>query len=270
MRKWPLFLCTICAAFLMGCGGISDEWLAEGYGKPITNEVHGTAAALQSEEAAQHQRPDRLSDMPMAEPYRQFLYGNLEVPNPYSEEAPLSFYMEELYWEEEENTFQKEGLNKYFSLLDINGDGTEELLFRIQSGSDELLMILSCAGETLTAYDIYETHTPHMAFQVYDNGVLLWSQNHTGAEEIYYRYDESGSPIELFHFVSSDEWLEKNRYSAEEGFESYYANGEEAEITALHGAQEYEKLVSDYQGNQVDWYDLNEFGDAAILRAAVR
>lgn len=37
---------------------------------------------------------------------------------------------------------------------------------------------------------------------------------------------------------------------------------------ALHGAQEYEKLASDYQGNKVDWYDLNEFGDVAILRTA--
>ena len=56
----------------------------------------------------------------------------------------------------------------------------------------ELVYILGVQDDKLTCYDVHETHTSHMGFTVYDNGIVRWEQNYDGAEAIYYSFDDNG------------------------------------------------------------------------------
>lgn len=210
--------------------------------------------------------PYDLWSVNMDEPYRQFLYGKRNGANPYNQEEALSFYQEEAYWETGEPIFPKEALNKYFALADVNGDGREELIFRIAGGSDELLCIFGCEGENLIALDVYETHTPHISFSIGDNNIVRWGQNHTGEEEIYYGYDGNGRPLELIHFISTQEWVETVAFETGYYYEYYYLDGQEEQKIYLHSGKEYQDAALSYQGNELDWYDLADFSDVQVVR----
>lgn len=74
--------------------------------------------------------------------YKEFLIGRISVENPFNPDFPITSYEEVFYWQEEEGAFPIETLEKKFALVDLNDDQTEELIFKISSGIDELMYIL--------------------------------------------------------------------------------------------------------------------------------
>lgn len=210
--------------------------------------------------------PPSVSARNMDELYKKFLQGEIKAKAVYDRDTVLSFYEEETYWEIEENAFPKEVLKKYFALVDVNGDKEEELIFWITADMDELMYILGCIDGELVAYDVFETHTTHMSFSIWDNGIAWWGQNYTGEEDVYFTYGKDGAAEELIHFVSTPEWLETVWAEPDYYYEYYYESGNEDKKVYLHSAEEYAALISKYQGRRPKWFDLSDFCDVSVLR----
>lgn len=143
--------------------------------------------------------------------------------------------------------------HKYFALVDVNQDGNTELVFKICDGPSELLYLLGVYDNELICFDVFETHTTHMAFDVYDNGNSYWGQNYDGNETVYYTYTSEGTAHELIHFVSE---------SAEDYAADYYfLEGDETTKHSIAGEKEYLELESSYRGKTLEWYDCESFID---------
>ncbi len=140
--------------------------------------------------------------------YQEFLEGRIAVENPFNPDFPITSYNEVFYWQDGGGTFPMETLEKKFALVDVNNDQTEELIFKISSGLDELMYILGICDGSLKVYDVFETHTNHIGFNVYDNGFVYEGQNYDGDETVYYQYSKTGERIEVIDFTSSEELME--------------------------------------------------------------
>lgn len=197
-----------------------------------------------------------LADLDMPPLYVAFLRGEISVPNPFVPDSELGFYDDREY-AQVEHVF--ENAAKSFSLVDVNRDGVSELIFRIYSSPDELMYILGIQGDGLACYDVQETHTPHMAFQIYDNGIVKWGQNYDGEEEIYYSYDDDGKPYELIHFLREETYSGAGLY-----YDWYYRDGDENAKCALRSNEEYEALISSYEGGQPEWFSCDSFADIPV------
>lgn len=208
----------------------------------------------------------RLSDLKIDEQYKQFLYGNKEIANSFNRDFPLSFYAEESIWEKEEYLFPKESLNKYFALVDVNDDGAEELIYKINSGNNKIMYIIGLVDGNLTVYDLFETQSRRVSFTVYANGNSLYRQDYSGEEEVFYEYDENGRPKELIHFVSSEKWLAEKDNKKSTEFEYYYLNGNESEPVYLSKAEDYGFLASRYLSDGAIWHNLADYSDISIVR----
>lgn len=264
MNKYFIYLCSFCFMVLLNCGKSGSSNRAESKSVIEGNDIKDEITKPKKVFHAWHRASAYLSDIEMNEQYQEFLYGTMEVINPFDEEAAISFYMEEMY--AETNTFSREELVKYFALVDVNGDQEEELVFRMKAGTDELMIILSCANGELTVFDVYETHTSGIGFSIYDTGIVVWGQNHTGDEEIYYAYDKHGDAKELIHFISTEKWQEEMLYAADQYYESYYLDGKVSNTFPLNNKEAYDALISEYIGNEPDWYDMRDFKDVSVLR----
>lgn len=197
---------------------------------------------------------DTQTDIPPL--YAAFLRGEISVPNPFVPGSELSFFDDRKY-AQVEHVFEYAA--KSFSLVDVNGDGVSELIFRMYSSPDELMYILGIQGDRLACYDVQETHTTHMAFQIYDNGIVMWGQNYDGEEKIYYSYDEDGKPYELIHFVREETEPGSGLY-----YDWYYRDGDETAKCALSSDEEYEALISSYEGGQPEWFSCDSFADIPV------
>lgn len=140
------------------------------------------------------------------------------MENPYNPEVPISFFQEE-YYEQETDTFNKKTLTKYFTLVDVNSDNCEELIFSIKDGLDEIMVILGIVDQKLIVFDVFETHTSHISFTIFDHGIVMAGQNYDGEEYKYYSYDRYGKPKEEFDSISTQYqgalpvWHNLNEYS---------------------------------------------------------
>lgn len=197
-----------------------------------------------------------LADLGIHPLYAAFLRNEISVPNPYVSESELSFFDDRDY-AQEEHTF--EYASKSFSLVDVNNDGVSELIFKIYESPDELMYILGIQGDQLVCYDVQETHTSRMSFGIFDNGIVVWSQGHDGAETIYYTYDEDGSPQELLHFVWEDTGADTGLY-----YDYYYMDGDETLQCRLQSNEEYEALISPYAGEEPEWFYCDSFADIPV------
>ncbi|MCM1119281.1 MAG: hypothetical protein NC543_07975 [bacterium] len=193
-----------------------------------------------------------LADMNIHPLYAAFLRGEIRVANPFAEEDELSFFDERDY--EPEQTFTM--ASKSFSLVDVNGDGEPELIFRMEDSPSELVYILGVLGDELTCFDVFETHTTHMSVTVYDNGIVCWGQNYDGSEDIYYSYDSDGKSRELLHFVGTEDDL-----ASELEYEYYYLDGDGAARFSLDSVEEYERLIAPYEGEYLEWFRCDAFAD---------
>lgn len=194
-----------------------------------------------------------LADFDIHPLYAAFLRNEISVKNPFvpedSDYSELSFFDDRDY-EDEHLVFRKS-----FSLVDVNGDGNAELVFRMIDSPSELMYILGVCDNELICFDILLTHTTHMAFGVYDNGIVYWGQNYDGDETIYYTFNDKGKEHELIHFVR-EENSDSDLY-----YHYYYLEGNEESQINLQSNEEYENLVSSYDGEEPEWFDCDSFAD---------
>ena len=192
-----------------------------------------------------------LTDFDIHPLYAAFLRNELSVKNPFVPEGDdynteLSFFDDGEY---------DQDFRKSFSLVDVNSDGNPELIFKMTDSPSELVYILGVHDGEMICYDVHETHTSHMGFTMYDNGIVQWGQTYDGAEAKYYTFTDDGKMHELIHFVrevGSD---------ADLYYDYYYLEGSEESRTSLQSNEEYESLVSSYRGEEPEWFDCNLFAD---------
>ncbi len=194
-----------------------------------------------------------LADLDIPPLYAAFLRNEISVPNPFVPDSELSFFDDRDY-AQVEHVF--EDAAKSFALVDVNNDGVPELIFRIYSSPDELMYILGIQGDQLICYDVQETHTFRISFWINDIGIVTWGQNYDGAEMICYTYDNDGSPLELIHFVWEEPDADSGVYER-----YYYMDGDEAAKCILQNDEEYEALVSSYEGGEPEWFFCDSFAD---------
>ena len=178
--------------------------------------------------------------------YEAFLNNEISVANPYVEGSVLSVM--------DDGDYEFTNAKKEYALLDVNGDGAEELISRMTEDYSNIMYILGVSGEELVAFDVYETHSKSMAHGVYTNGIVWWGQNYDGEEEVFYTYNYDGAKRELIHFVKENEMTDE-----ENTYDYYYINGNAEEKVYLQSYDEYESAVSAYKGEWLEWNDLNSF-----------
>lgn len=246
-----LIYCISCSLFISACNGGTSEY----------NAVNNSTAAttIDNDELNEEEHPvfNPVLDIDMVDEYREFLCGRIELENPYNPETKISLFRDLDYEENKEDKLPQNDQERFFALLDTNGDSTVELIVKINSYDSESLLILNSQDEKWTVYDVFETHTKHISFSINSNGIVTWGQNHTGDEEIYYCYNESGQPEELVHFISTEKWLETQGSDIDFCYEYYYLDGIESEPVYLSSTDEYEALILKLQGDQPNWYSLD-------------
>ena len=193
-----------------------------------------------------------LSDFDIHPLYAAFLRNEISVKNPFVPEGydyntELTYFGDRIDYEED--------FWKSFSLVDVNNDGDPELIFKMYSSPSELVYILGVQNEKLVCYDIHETHTTHMAFYVYDNGIVYWGQNYDGEEGRYYTFTEDGKEHELIHFIREAD-SDSDLY-----YDYYYLEGNKEAQYSLQSYEEYESLAASYEGGEPEWFDCESFAD---------
>jgi len=193
-----------------------------------------------------------LSDFDIHPLYTAFLLNQISVEDPfvpegYGYDTELTYFDDRIDYDD--------CFRKSFSLVDVNNDGNQELVFKMHNSPSEVMYILGVQDEKLTCYDIHVTHTTHMAFWVYDNGIVGWGQNYDGDEERYYTFTEDGKERELIHFIRESD-SDSDLY-----YNYYYLEGNEESRFSLQSNEEYESLVSSYKGEEPEWFDCESFAD---------
>lgn len=97
-----------------------------------------------------------------------------------------------------------ENARKKYAYVDVNSDGSPELIFRTSSGTSELMYILGIYDEELVCFDVFETHTPNIAFGVYDYGFVWQVQDYDGFEMTFYTYTDGGQPVRARCFTEEN------------------------------------------------------------------
>lgn len=196
-----------------------------------------------------------LADMDLDPLYAAFLKNEICVKNPFAVEGAADFNTELTFWDDKEYDSGFEIAQKYFSLVDVNNDDKPELIFKMVDSPSELLYLLGVQNEKLVCYDLHETHTTHMGFHIYDNGVVCRGQNYDGSEEEYYTFGSDGSCQSFYHFIK-EEGSETELY-----YDYYYKDGKEDVKYSLLSNGEYEKIIANIAGEEPVWYECDAFKD---------
>ena len=198
-----------------------------------------------------------LTDFDIHPLYAAFLRNEISVKNPFVPED--SGYNTELSFDDDKEYSSEESVFrsvwKSFSLVDVNNDGNPELVFKMYNSPSEVVYILGVQNDELICYDILETHTTHMAFFVYDNGIVEWGQNYDGEEGRYYTFTGDGKEHELIHFIREAN-SDSDLY-----YDYYYLEGNEESRFSLQSDEEYERLDSLYRGEEPEWFECENFAD---------
>lgn len=80
-------------------------------------------------------------------------------------------------------------------------------------------------------------------------------QDYDGAEAIYYTFTDDGEAHELIHFVR------EAGSGSDLYYDFYYLEGNEESQSSLRSDEEYEGLVSSYEGEEPEWFDCEFFAD---------
>lgn len=174
--------------------------------------------------------------------YEAFLKNEISVANPFAEGTVLTVM--------DDKAYEFGNAKKDYAFRDVNADGNSELIFRMGEDYSEIMYILGCHDNELICFDVMETHSKSMAFDLYDNGLVWWGQNYDGEEEVFYTYTSEGEPRELIHFVKENEMTDE-----ENTFDYYYFDGNEEEKIYLQSYDEYESIVTVYRGGEPEWFD---------------
>ena len=271
MRKAIFLWIILCALNLLACENTTK---AETTGTAFWGKYKDSMvlqfkeAALQTAETVLNGKTDMdilfedkmfLADMDIHPLYAAFLRNEISVANPYAQEEEyispyLSFFDDRQY--APEHVFETSW--KYFALVDVNQDGNPELAFKICNSPSELLYLLGVCDNELICFDVFETHTTHIGFDVYDNGNSYWGQNsYETNETIYYTYTSEGKARELIHFVIH--FVSENAGAYTDDY--YYLDGDETSKHRIADEYEYMDLNSLYRGENLEWYDCESFID---------
>ncbi len=132
------------------------------------------------------------------EMYEAFLKNEIGVPNPYVEGMDLTVMDDKNYESEFEDVWKK------YAYVDVNDDGSPELIFKICSNPSELMYILGIYNDELMCFDVFETHTRNIAFGVYDYGYVWETRDYDGFEMTFYTYTVEGQPMEARRFTEAN------------------------------------------------------------------
>lgn len=166
--------------------------------------------------------------------YEAFLKNEISVTNPYVEGMNLTVMDDKNYESEFEDAKKK------YAYVDVNSDDNPELIFKISSGTSELMYILGICDDELICFDVFETHTPNLSFGVYDYGIVWKIQNYDGFEMTLYTYTDDGQPERARRFTEENradiaahegeepEWIDWHP----EGLTGKYDDSADSETTA--------------------------------------
>ena len=186
-----------------------------------------------------------LTDFDIHPLYAAFLRNEISVANPYAVEGAANTELS--FFDDKDYEDQRLAFSKSFSLVDVNGDGNAELVFQMFDSPSELMYILGVCDNELICFDVFETHTTHIGFGVYDNGAVYYYDE---GQVLYRTYTDDGKIHELIHFVVG-----------ENGRMSYYLEGNENSKFSLQSEEEYEGLISSYMGKEPEWFKCESFVD---------
>lgn len=132
------------------------------------------------------------------EMYEAFLKNEIGVPNPYVEGMDLTVMDDKNYESEFEDVWKK------YAYVDVNDDGSPELIFKICSNPSGLMYILGIYNDELMCFDVFETHTRNIAFGVYDYGFVWEIRDYDGFEMTFFSYTADGKPVEARRFTEAN------------------------------------------------------------------
>lgn len=225
-----------------------------------TFESNETKKYIQNEISGQNKI--YLDEMNIDELFKEFLYGNITIQNPFVSENNLNaFGWEKLY---NEWTYDKDNNYKCarkFALVDLDGDEKDELIFSAGENDyfEEIILLLHSNGKQLSCWDIYETHTQRMGASIYSNGIVRWENTIQDdyCEDVYYQY-KHGKADELIHF-----FINYDDGAINSNFGSYYLNGNKKEIYLIRNNNEYEEILKEYVGEMksITWFNCDNIAD---------
>lgn len=236
---------------LASCGGKEQSNLQI---EDMEAEVENVENESENMPIPEEKEKGYLSDLDIEPLYFSFLHGEIQLPNSANEGKEGYNQIISVLANEEYEDNQFEGAKKFFALCDMNKNGTDELIFRMEANKYLLIYILGIQDNELTCYDTFENHTSGISeYEIYENGYILRLLT---VEEIFVEYDEKGVGCQKLHFKEYQEGDPKYEYyyesSSEEGaFEPHY----------LESNEEYEEKLAQYTGNELEWYDCEDFFD---------
>ncbi len=130
--------------------------------------------------------------------YEAFLKNETSVINPYVEGMNLTVM------DDKNDASEFEDAKKAYAYVDVNSDDNPELIFKISSGTSELMYILGIYDNELICFDVFETHTPNISFGVYDYGLVWKIQDYDGFEMTCYTYTADGQPVRDRRFTEDN------------------------------------------------------------------
>lgn len=180
--------------------------------------------------------------------YVSYLKNEISVDNPYVEGDQLNILT---YKEDYTSEFQDATIG--YALVDVNGDGENELVVNISSAVDQLLEILTVSDDKLTVVDIFESHNMRMGASVYTNGVVGEDSTYDDMMDSYFSYDLSGQRKGIITFYKAADSESQLLY------EYYYLDGNSDSKVMLSSDDEYQELRAKYVGQPVEYIDITDF-----------
>lgn len=180
--------------------------------------------------------------------YQQYILGEISVANPYVENDNINILS---YKESDASSFADAVIG--YALIDVNGDSEKDLIINVQNNIDQLLVVMTVAGDELLVIDIFESHSLRMGFSVYDNGVIRSGRSYDDLVDEYFTYDENGNRNDIISFFKAC------NSDAPQFYEYYYINGNPEEKITLSNDDDFYNAQSQYVGNPVEYTDITEY-----------
>lgn len=180
--------------------------------------------------------------------YVSYLKNEISVENPYVDGDQLNILT---YKEDYTSEFQDATIG--YGLVDVNGDGENELVVNGSGAVDQLLEILTISDDKLTVVDIFESHSMRMGASVYTNGLVGENSTYDDMMNIYFSYDLSGQRKGIITFYKAAD------SESQLSYEYYYLDGNSDSKVMLSSDDEYQELRAKYVGQPLEYTDITDF-----------
>lgn len=207
-----------------------------------TNQENDSEITVDTEEIEDVVEDDSYDFGDMDPLYVSYLKNEISVENPYD----ILTYKEDYTSEFQDATIG-------YALVDVNGDGENELVVNLSGAVDQLLEILTISDDKLTVVDIFESHSMRMGASVYTNGVVGEDSTYDDMMDFYFSYDLSGQRKGIITFYKAADSESQLLY------EYYYLDGNSDSKVMLSSDDEYQELRAKYVGQPVEYIDITDF-----------